>query len=117
MAYLLSKVRVDADGIEHEFIAPGTPRNYDDLEGLLTFDEFLEETKVETDIHVHVESYIVGGGDVYIASLDDAHDYDQIVLKQPDYLEKNATFVEELDFDFSWTPTSSEFDDYPYLDY
>lgn len=68
MAVLFSAVTVTANNEETEFLVRGIPREYDDLEGWSTFDDFMEDISEETEVLVHAEAYLYGDGETVNAS-------------------------------------------------
>jgi len=103
MALLFSAVTATAGDDQVEFLCSGIPREFDDLEGWIAFEDFLGEIQEETDVAVRVESYLYGGEETYVASPEEVA-YLKIRMDRDDTFLSRCDNIEDSDFQFTWSP-------------
>ena len=86
MALLFSKVMIQSDFNEVEFIVGGFPTEPDDLERCDEYQDFLDEINDETSISVHVDAYVCGNGETIRASPDEVAEISVRIEAEPDFL-------------------------------
>lgn len=104
MALLFSKVTVDAEDKQTEFLVGGIPREYDDLEGWTAFDELIGDIDEETEIGVHAEAYLYGGEETYKASLEEVAYFMKRIEHDDKFLSEHCDNIESVDFRFNYMP-------------
>ena len=104
MAILFSAVTATADDEQVEFLCAGIPRELDDLEGWVAFEDFLGEIDKSTEVAVHVESYLYGEAETYTATPEEVA-YMQIRIDMDEnFLSGHCDNIENSDFQFNWLP-------------
>ena len=111
MALLLSKVTMQRDFDEVEFIVRGFPTEPDDLSRCDEYQDFLDEIDDETSISVHVDAYICGNGETIRASPDEVAEISALIEAEPDFLSEQCDCVGETDFEIQWSPIESYFNE------
>ena len=111
MALLFSKVTIQSDFDEVEFIVGGFPTEPDDLARCDEYQDFLDEIDDETSISVHVDAYICGNGETIRASPDEVAEISARTEAEPDFLSEQCDWVGETDFEISWSPAEQYFNE------
>lgn len=111
MALLFSKVTMQRDFDEVEFIVGGFPTEPDDLARCDEYQDFLDEIDDETSISVHVDAYICGNGETIRASPDEVAEISALIEAEPDFLSEQCDCVGETDFEIQWSPIESYFNE------
>ena len=111
MALLFSKVTMQRDFDEVEFIVGGFPTEPDDLARCDEYQDFLEEIDDGTSISVHVDAYICGNGETIRASPDEVAEISALIEAEPDFLSEQCDCVGETDFEIQWSPIESYFNE------
>ncbi len=111
MALLFSKVTIQSDFDEVEFIVGGFPTEPDDLARCDEYQDFLDEIDDETSISVHVDAYICGNGETIRASPDEVAEISALIEAEPDFLSEQCDCVGETDFEIQWSPIESYFNE------
>lgn len=93
MALLFSKVTVTAGNDAASFLVDGIPREYDDLEDMDEFDDFLKYISEETEVLVHAE-----------ASYSDILWFSSRLKSGNSFLTDYCESIEEVNFRFTWSP-------------
>ena len=104
MAILFSTVTATAEDEQVEFLCAGIPRELDDLEGWTAFEDFLGEIDNETEVAVHVESYLYGEEETYVATPEEVAYMQMRIGMREDFLETRCDNIESSDFRFNWSP-------------
>ena len=104
MAVLFSAVKVTAGDEEAELLVGGIPREYDDLEGWIIFDDFLEDIGEETQVNVHVEAYLYGAEETYKATPEEVAYFMKRMDMDENFLRDSCDCIEGVDFSFQWSP-------------
>lgn len=113
MSLLFSKVAISTESESAEFLMGGIPRDEDDLNGWLAYKNFAEAVEDDTEISVHAEAYLYGGGETVQASPEEiAYFYSRIAGK-PDFLSERCDNIEDVDYAFTLSPDKNEY--YKYL--
>ena len=111
MALLFSKVMIQSDFNEVEFIVGGFPTEPDDLERCDEYQDFLDEINDETSISVHVDAYVCGNGETIRASPDEVAEILARTESEPGFLSDQCDWVGETDFEIQWSPIESYFNE------
>ena len=111
MALLFSKVTIQCDFDEVEFIVGGFPTEPDDLARYDEYQDFLEEIDDGTSICVHVDAYICGNGETIRASPDEVAEISARTESEPDFLSEQCDWVGETDFEIRLSPDESYFNE------
>ena len=111
MALLFSKVTIECDFNEAEFMVGGFPTEPDDLARCDEYQDFLDEIDDETSISVHVDAYICGIGETIRASPDEVAEISARTESEPDFLSEQCDWVGETDFEISWSPAEQYFNE------
>ena len=111
MALLFSKVTIQCDFNEAEFIVGGFPTEPDDLARCDEYQDFLDEIDDETSVIVHVDAYICGNGETIRASPDEVAEISARTENEPDFLPYNCDWVGETDFEILWSPAEQYFNE------
>ena len=111
MALLFSKVTMQRDFDDVEFIVGGFPTEPDDLARCDEYQDFLDEIDDETSISVHVDAYICGNGETIRASPDEVAEISALIEAEPDFLSEQCDCVGETDFEIQWSPIESYFNE------
>ena len=104
MAILFSSVTATADDEQVEFLCAGIPREFDDLEGWTAFEDFLGEIDKDTEVAIHVESYLYGGEETYTATPEEVAYMQMRIDRDADFLSGHCDNIEDSDFRFNWSP-------------
>lgn len=104
MSIHFSVVTVTANGYETEFLTANTPWNQDDLEESDDFLDFISDVKESQDVHVHVEDYIYGEGEVEAASEDELTDIASRMERDSSFLDNHCDNIADNDFSFCFEP-------------
>ncbi len=107
MSIHFSVVTVTANGNEAEFYAANTPWSRLDLEENDDFLDFIADLDEAQDVHVHVEDYIYGEGEVEAASEDELADIAARVERDPAFLDHHCDNIADNDFSFWFEPEES----------
>ena len=111
MALLFSKVTIQSDFDEVEFIVGGFPTEPDDLARCDEYQDFLDEIDDETSISVHVDAYICGNGETIRASPDEVAEISALIEAESDFLSEQCDWVGETDFEILWSPAEQYFNE------
>ena len=111
MALLFSKVTIQCDFDEVEFIVGGFPTEPDDLARCDEYQDFLDEIDDEASISVHVDAYICGNGETIRASPDEVAEISARTESEPDFLSEQCDWVGETDFEIRLSPDESSFNE------
>ena len=111
MSLLFSKVTIQSDSDEVEFIVGGFPTEPDDLARFDEYQDFLDEIDDETSVIVHVDAYICGNGETIRASPDEAAEISVRTESEPGFLSDQCDWVGEADFEIQWLPDESYFNE------
>ena len=111
MALLFSKVTIQSDFDEVEFIVGGFPTEPDDLARCDKYQDFLDEIDDETSVIVHVDDYICGNGETIRASPDEVAEISVRTESEPDFLSEQCDWVGKMDFEIQWSPIESCFNE------
>ena len=111
MALLFSRVTIQRDFDEVEFIVGGFPTEPDDLARCDEYQDFLEEIDDETSVIVHVDAYICGNGETIRASPDEVAEISARTEAVPDFLSEQCDCVGEADFEILCSPAESYFNE------
>lgn len=103
MALLFSVVRVTANDCDEEFLVGGISREFEDLEGWTAFDNFMEDISEETEVGVHVESYLYGEGETNVAAPEEIAYFMKRINQCADFLSLHCDSIEDSDFTFPWS--------------
>jgi len=103
MAVLFSAVILTANDKQTEFFASGIPREFGDLEGWTAFDNFMEDLQNETEVEVHVEAYLYGDGETFIATPEEVAYFMMRMDKDAKFLSR-CDNIESSDFVINWSP-------------
>ena len=105
MSILFSQVTLTTSGgNEDEFLVSGIPRDSDDLEGWTAYDNFINNLDEETEISVHVESYLYGNGETVKASPEEVAYMVSRMNADDRFLDKHCDNIEDSDFTISHSP-------------
>ena len=104
MALLFSKVTVTAGNDAASFLVDGIPREYDDLEDMDEFDDFLKYISEETEVLVHAEAYLYVDGEANEASYSDILWFSSRLKSGNSFLTDYCESIEEVNFRFTWSP-------------
>ena len=102
MAVLFSEVTVTANDDKTVFLASGIPTEYEDLEGWTAFDRFMSQISDNTEIKVHTESYLYGGGNHVNATPEEIAYFMQRIADDENFLSGHCENIGNSDFNFSW---------------
>ncbi len=111
MALLISKVTIQSDSDEVEFMVGGFPTEPDDLARCDEYQDFLDETDEENSISVHVDVYVCGNGETIRASPNEVAEISARIESEPDFLSDHCDWVGEADFEIQWSPDESYFNE------
>ena len=111
MSLLFSKVTIQSDSDEVEFMVGGFPTEPDDLARYDEYQDFLDEIDDETNIGVHVDAYVCGNGETIRASPDEVAEISARTEAEPDFLSDQCDWVGEMDFEIQWSPIESYFNE------
>ena len=111
MSLLFSKVTIQSDSDEVEFMVGGFPTEPDDLERCDEYQDFLDEINDETSVSVHVDAYVCGNGETIRASPDEVAEISALIEAEPDFLSEQCDCVGETDFEIQWSPIESYFNE------
>lgn len=111
MSLLFSKVTIQSDSDEVEFIVGGFPTEPNDLARWDEYQDFLDETDEETNISVHVDAYVCGNGETIRASPNEVAEISARTEAEPDFLSDQCDWVGEMDFEIQWSPIESYFNE------
>ena len=111
MSLLFSKVTIQSDSDEVEFMVGGFPTEPDDLTRCDEYQDFLDEIDDETSISVHVDAYVCGNGETIRASPDEVAEISALIEAEPDFLSEQCDCVGETDFEIQWSPIESYFNE------
>lgn len=104
MAVLFSAVTVTAGEKQTEFLVAGIPKQYDDLEGWVQFEEFMDELDEECTVDVHVDAYVYGEGEEVIATPEEVAYMTIRRQDRADFLEARCHERGESEFAIDWSP-------------
>lgn len=104
MGLLFSRVTVSAYGEEESFLVKGTPQDEHDLDGWTVYDRFVQEIDANTDVQVHAESYLYGGGEAEQATVCEVAYLTKRWEADPEFLNHHCIRLGEVDFSFEWCP-------------
>ena len=105
MALLFSAVTATANDESVEFLVGGIPRDFDDFEGWTAFENFMEDIDEDTEVAVHVESYLYGEGETVKATPEEIAYFMKRIETKADFLSSRCDNIEDSDFTFSWSPS------------
>ncbi len=111
MALLFSKVTIQSDFNEVEFIVGGFPIEPDDLARCDEYRDFLDETDEENSISVHVDAYVCGNGETIRASTDEVAEISARTEAEPDFLSEQCDWIGETDFEIPWSQAEQYFNE------
>ena len=111
MALLFSRVTMQRDFNEAEFMVGGFPTEPDDLTRCDEYQDFLDEIGDETSVIVHVDAYICGNGETIRASPDEVAEISARIEAEPDFLSEQCDWIGEADFEIQWSPAESYFNE------
>ena len=111
MSLLFSKVTIQSDSDEVEFMVGGFPTEPDDLARCEEYQGFLDEIDDETSVSVHVDAYVCGNGETIRASPDEVAEISALIEAEPDFLSEQCDCVGETDFEIQWSPIESYFNE------
>ena len=111
MALLFSKVTIQCDFNEVEFIVGGFPTEPDDLARFDEYQDFLDEIDNEASVSVHVDAYVCGNGETIRASPDEVAEISARIEAEPDFLTDQCDWVGKTDFEIQWSPIESYFNE------
>lgn len=111
MSLLFSKVTIQSDSDEVEFMVGGFPTEPDDLERCDEYQDFLDEINDETSISVHVDAYVCGNGETIRASPDEVAEISVRIEAEPDFLSDQCDWVGEADFEILCSQDESYFNE------
>jgi len=104
MSLLFSQVELSTDTESVDFLMGGIPREEDDLKNWMAYEHFVEAVDDDTEICVHAEAYLYGGGETVEASPEEvAYMYSRI-QNDSDFLNTRCDNIEDVDFAFLITP-------------
>ena len=112
MALLFSKVTIQCDFNEAEFMVGGFPTEPDDLARCEEYQDFLDEIDDETSVSIHVDAYVCGNGETIRASPDEVVEILVRIEADPDFLSDQCDWVGETDFEIPCSPAESFFNEY-----
>ena len=104
MAVLFSAVTLSADNNQVEFLTAGIPRDADDLEGWVAFEDFMDELASEQEVGVHVEAYLYGEGESVKATPEEGADFTMRADADKEFLHDHCDNIEDADFTIRWSP-------------
>ena len=104
MALLFSAVTVTAGDKETELLVGGMPREYDDLVGWTTFDDFMESIDAETEVSIHAEAYLYGGEETVTATHEEVAYLMMRMERDENFLAEHCDNIEDVDFSFLRPP-------------
>ena len=107
MSLLFSKVTIQSDSDEAEFMVGGFPTESDDLARCDEYRNFLDEINDETSISVHVDAYVCGNGETIRASPDEVAEISVRIEAEPDFLSDQCDWVGDGDFEILCSPAES----------
>ena len=111
MALLFSKVTIQCDFNEAEFMVGVFPTEPDDLARCEEYQDFLDEIDDETSVSIHVDAYVCGNGETIRASPDEVAEISVRIEAEPDFLSDQCDWVGEADFEIQWSPDESYFNE------
>lgn len=103
MSLLFSNVILTTENEAEEFMMGGIPRDEDDLKGWLAYENFVEAIEDETEISVHAEAYLYGGGETVQASPEEVAYFYSRINGNPDFLSERCDNIENVDFAFTFS--------------
>ena len=107
MSILFSKVELTTDDDSAEFLMGGIPHSQDDMDGWTAYEDFIDGIDSESEVSVHAEAYLYGGGETVTASPEEVA-YMTIRMNQDDrFLSGHCDNIEDVDFAFLHTPEES----------
>ena len=104
MSLLFSNVEMTTDTETCEFMVGGIPREEDDFSGWLAYENFIEGLEDNTEISVHVEAYLYGGGETFVASPEEVAYFYSRIKGNEDFLSERCDNIEDVDFTISHSP-------------
>ena len=107
MSLIFSKLTIQSDSDEAEFLVGGFPTEPDDLARCDEYLNFLDEINDETSISVHVDAYLCGNGETMRASPDEVAEISVRIEAEPDFLSDQCDCIGEADFEIQWSPDES----------
>ena len=99
MSLLFSKVTIQSDSDEVEFMVRGFPTEPDDLARCDEYRNFLDEIDDEASVIVHVDAYICGSGETIRASPDEVAEISVRIEAEPDFLSDQCDWVGDGNFE------------------
>ena len=111
MALLFSKVTIQSDFDEVEFIVGRFPTEPDDLARCDEYQVFFDEIDNETSVSIHVDAYVCGNGETIRASPDEVAEISARIKAEPDFLSEQCDWVGETDFEIQRSPDESYFNE------
>lgn len=86
-----------------EFLVGGIPHDLDDISRMTACADFLDRIDAETEVSVHAEAYLYGGGETVTASPEEVA-YMTIRMNQDDrFLSGHCDNIEDVNFAFLHT--------------
>lgn len=104
MALLFSEVTLTGNGEQTKFLVGGTPQEYGDLENWRACERFLADIDKQSDINVHVESYLYGEEEIYPATPEEVAYFMKRLEMDPDFIQSRCEKHSTSEFQFSWAP-------------
>lgn len=106
MALLFSHVRVSIpNGNKAEFLVSGIPREMEDFDCYIKFENFFDSIEKETEISVHAEAYLYGEGETFKASIEEVAYFHLRMQKDENFLSNHCDNIESVDFTFHYFPS------------
>lgn len=107
MAVLFSAVTLTADNNQVEFLAAGIPRDTDDLEGWIAYENFMDELNAEQEVSVHVEAYLYGEGVAFKATPEEVAYFTMRANADENFRSNHCTNIQSGNFSIPWSPRES----------
>ena len=104
MALVFSKVTVSSPNGIKSFLACGIPHNYDDLDGYVAMDEYLDEIEEDIKLEVATETYTYGDGQYYSATLEELAYMNMRMLEDELFLQNHCKKIEKGNFEIEYSP-------------
>lgn len=104
MAVLFSAVTLTAGNKGAELLVAGIPKQLDDLEGWSLFEEFMDDLDEECTVNVHVDAYVYGEGEEFIATPEEVAYMTIRKQDRLDFLESCCHERGESEFSIDWSP-------------
>ena len=105
MSLLFSHVTVTAsDGSEAEFLVSGIPREFDDFEYYIVFEDFLDGIDEDTEITVHADAYLYGEGETFKATIEEVAYFHLRMQQDENFLSGHCDHIESVDFTCNYSP-------------